>query len=325
MKITAISKKKSRFVKNYCPIPINMLNILFSNIDILIDLVLAFITMSLGLNLTKLDFKHLFVNPKSLTVGLFAQMVLLPVAAYILMLFTDFSSEMKVGFIIISVCPGGVTSNLVSYLLKGNVALSISLTVMNGILCMFTIPIFVNIALNHYFHHSAIIELPVFNTISHIALVTILPAAIGVFIRNKFSFIANRLQPILKYLLPALLLVIFMIKIFVPVEKGGINLSSEEVSMLVTWVLLQNFSGILLGYLTGYIFNLGFQNKITIIIEVGLHNTALALLIAGNLLKNVEMQKPIMVYAIFTFFSTLLFAWLIKMVALKFIEKNKTV
>lgn len=299
-----------------------MLNILFSNIDLLIDLVLAFITMSLGLNLTREDFKQLFVAPKSLTVGLFAQMVLLPLAAFILMKFTDFSPGIKVGFIIISVCPGGVTSNLVSFLLKGNVALSISLTVMNGLLCMFTIPVFVNMALNYYFHHSSVIELPVLGTIQHIALVTVLPATIGVFIRNKFSVIANTLQPILKYLLPTLLLLIFIIKIFVPVEKGGIALTQDELLALSVWVLLQNFSGILLGYITGHIFNLNFQNKITIIIEVGLHNTALALLIAGNILRNNEMQKPVMVYAIFTFFSTLLFAWLIKTIALKFIEKK---
>ena len=90
-------------------------------------------------------------------------------------------------------------------------------------------------------------------------------------------------------------------------------------------MLLQNLSGIILGYLTGYFFRLNFQNKITIIIEVGLHNTALALLIAGNLLRNAEMQKPIMVYAMFTFFSTLLFAWLIKTIALKFIEKKPSI
>ena len=195
-----------------------MLDILFSNIDLLIDLVLAFITMSLGLNLTKDDFKQLFIMPKSLTVGLFAQMVLLPLAAFILMKFTDFSPAIKVGFIIISVCPGGVTSNLVSYLLKGNVALSISLTVMNGILCMFTIPIFVNMGIGYYFHHTEAIELPVWHTIQHIALVTVFPATIGVLIRNKFSDLANKLQPILKYLLPALLLIIFMVKIFVPYQ-----------------------------------------------------------------------------------------------------------
>ncbi len=88
-------------------------------------------------------------------------------------------------------------------------------------------------------------------------------------------------------------------------------------------MLAQNFSGILLGYLTGLIFSLSFNNKITIIIEVGLHNTALALLVAGNLLHNSEMQKPVMVYAMFTFISTLIFGWLIKTIALKFIEKKQ--
>jgi BASS family bile acid:Na+ symporter len=70
------------------------------------------------------------------------------------------------------------------------------------------------------------------------------------------------------------------------------------------------------------LFKIDFKNKITIIVEVGLQNTALALLIAGNILKNTEMQKPAMVYAIFTFFSTLLFGWLIKTIASKFIEKK---
>lgn len=300
-----------------------MLDFLFSNIDFLIDLVLAFITMSLGLNLSKHDFKQLFVNPKALTVGLFAQMVLLPIAAFVLMMFTDFSPATKVGFIIIAVCPGGVTSNLVSYLLKGNVALSISLTVMNGLLCMFTIPILVNIALGYYFNQSADITLPVWDTIRHIFLVTVLPACIGVFIRNKSPNIANTLQPILKYLLPTLLLIIFVMKVFVPVEQGGIALTQAEIFHQGKWVLAQNFSGILLGYLTGLVFNLSFNNKITIIIEVGLHNTALALLVAGNLLQNSEMQKPVMVYAMFTFISTLFFGWLIKTLALKFIEKKK--
>lgn len=300
-----------------------MLDFLFSHIDFLIDLVLAFITMSLGLSLTKKDFSQLFIYPKSLSVGLFAQMVLLPLAAYILMLFTDFSPAIKVGFIIISVCPGGVTSNLVSYLLKGNVALSISLTVMNGLLCMFTIPLLVNMGLEHYFNRTADIVLPVSSTILHIFLVTVLPAATGVLIRNKLPWIADKMQPVLKYLLPALLLIIFVLKVFVPQEKGGIPLTADEIYNIGKWVLAQNFSGILLGYLTGLIFNLEFNNKITIIIEVGLHNTALALLIAGNLLRNAEMQKPVMVYAMFTFISTLFFGWLIKTLALRFIEKKK--
>jgi BASS family bile acid:Na+ symporter len=299
-----------------------MLNLVFENIDFLIDLVLAFITMSLGLNLRRKDFQKLFYNPKSLTIGLLAQMLFLPLIAFLMMSFSDFTPETKVGFIIISLCPGGVTSNLVSFLLKGNIALSISLTVINGLLCMFTIPLLTNWSLSYFIGNEADISLPVLSTIKHIALVTVLPATIGVFIRGRLPELAVRIIPILKYLLPALLLVIFTVKIFAPADKGGILLSRQEIIDQGYWVLLLNFSSMILGYILGMLFKIDFKNKITIIVEVGLQNTALALLIAGNILKNTEMQKPAMVYAIFTFISTFVFGWLIKTIALKFIEKK---
>ncbi len=299
-----------------------MLNLVFENIDFLIDLVLAFITMSLGLNLRRKDFQKLFYNPKSLTIGLLAQMLFLPLIAFVMMSFSDFSPETKVGFIIISLCPGGVTSNLVSFLLKGNIALSISLTVINGLLCMFTIPLLTNWSLTYFIGNEADISLPVLSTIQHIALVTVLPATIGVFIRGRLPELAVRIIPILKYLLPTLLLVIFTVKIFAPADKGGILLSRQEIIDQGYWVLLLNFSSMILGYVLGMLFKIDFKNKITIIVEVGLQNTALALLIAGNILKNTEMQKPAMVYAIFTFISTFIFGWLIKSIALKFIEKK---
>jgi BASS family bile acid:Na+ symporter len=299
-----------------------MLNLVFENIDFLIDLVLAFITMSLGLNLRRKDFQKLFYNPKSLTIGLLAQILFLPVIAYVLMGFSDFTPEIKVGFIIIALCPGGVTSNLVSFLLKGNIALSISLTVINGLICMFTIPLLTNWSLSFFIGNEADISLPVLSTIQHIALVTVLPATIGVFIRGRLPELAIRIIPVLKYLLPTLLLIIFTVKIFAPADKGGILLTKQEIIEQGYWVLMLNFFSMVLGYILGLLFKINFKNKITIIVEVGLQNTALALLIAGNILKNTEMQKPAMVYAIFTFISTFVFGWLIKTIASKFIEKK---
>jgi bile acid:Na+ symporter, BASS family len=293
-------------------------DLIFNNIDLLIDLVLAFITMSLGLNLTRSDFNKLFINPKSLTIGLASQMLLLPLFAFVLISFADFSPATKVGFVIISLCPGGVTSNLVSFLLKGNVALSISLTVINGLLCMITIPILTNLALYYFFNKSTDINLPIFSTISHIALVTLLPAMLGLFIRGRMPDLAKKIIPFLKYILPLLLLTVFLVKIFAPEEKGGIMLTRVEFINQGYWVLILNFLSMLLGYFVSSVFKIEFRNKITVIIEVGLQNTALALLISGNILKNIEMQKPAMVYAVLTFLSTLFFAWIIKFAALKF-------
>lgn len=298
-----------------------MLDLLFQNIDLLIDVVLAFITMSLGLSLSKKDFTNIISFPGSLGIGLVAQMILHPISAILLMMFTDFSPEVKVGFIIITLCPGGVTSNLVSFLLKGNVALSISLTVVNGLLCMFTLPILVNVSLDYFINQSSNIELPLVKTITHIAMVTIVPALIGVLINSKFSDLAHKIRPVLKYLLPILLLLIFGVKFLAPHDKGGIHLSSHELWTLGIWVLLLNLAGMILGYLLGSIYTISLQNKVTIMVEVGLQNTALALLVSGNILKNADMQKPAMVYAMLTFFSTFVFAWIIKTASIKLARK----
>lgn len=295
-----------------------MPDLLFQNIDFLIDAVLAFITMSLGLSLSRKDFSNIISFPGSLTIGLVAQMVLLPLLAFALMLFADLSPEVKVGFIIISLCPGGVTSNLVSFMLNGNVALSISLTVVNGIICMFSLPFLVNIGLDFFVNKTMSIELPVLKTIQHIAVVTILPASFGILIRSQLPKIADKIKPVLGYVLPALLLLIFAVKFFAPAEKGGIKLTSAELWQQAYWVLLLNVFSMLVGFITGQLFKIDLRDRITIMVEVGLQNTALALLIAGTILKNADMQKPAMVYAVFTFFSTLAFAWLIKKIALKF-------
>ena len=117
------------------------------NINYLLNIVLALIMFGLGLGLTRNDFKQLFDQPKSLGIGLFSQMVLLPVFAAWLVSNSNLSPEQQVGIMILSVCPGGITSNLVSYFVRGNVALAVSLTVCNAFLSLFTIPFLVNVFL----------------------------------------------------------------------------------------------------------------------------------------------------------------------------------
>ena len=102
--------------------------------------------------------------------------------------------------------------------------------------------------------------------------------------------------------------------------KSGGFFASKGYKNLMKMVYGYGASVVILGAL----FKINIQNKVTIMVEVGLQNTALALLIAGNILKNADMQKPAMVYAMITFFSTLIFAWLIKTTSLKFFDKSKS-
>jgi BASS family bile acid:Na+ symporter len=157
----------------------------------------------------------------------------------------------------------------------------------------------------------------------HIGLITVIPAAVGMYIRSKLPKIADRLRPILKYLLPSLLFLIFIVKIFASEEQGGIELKQHEIWDLGIQALLLNFGGMFLGYLLGFGIKINFTDRITIMVEVGLQNTALALYISSNILHNTNMQKPAIVYAMITFASTMLFAWAVKTIILKFILKNK--
>ncbi|MCZ2129761.1 MAG: hypothetical protein LC109_05775 [Bacteroidia bacterium] len=283
------------------------------NIDTLVNVTLALITFSLGLTLTKQNFANLLVNPKSLTIGLFSQIILLPMAAVLIMYFTDISPVLKVGFFIIAICPSGISSNLLSFLMNGNTALSISMTVFNAIITLITVPVFTNLALDFFLHeHAVAFKLQFWDTFLIIFFVTVLPTIIGVMVRAKFKTIAKRAKPILRYILPILLLFIFSVKILADKESGGTKISSEEFLLMLLPGLLINFVGMLFGFIVGALVNVNFRNRLTILIEVGLQNTAMALLIAGTLINNTDMEKPALVYASFSFFSTFVFAWLFK-------------
>jgi BASS family bile acid:Na+ symporter len=263
----------------------------------------------LGLSLTKEDFKHLFDQPRALSIGLASQMLLLPFLAWIVAKQSGLGAEMQVGIMILSVCPGGITSNLVSYYVKGNVALAISLTVCNALLSLFTIPFLVNLFLQHFMHSGKMIELPFWKTMFDIFIVTVMPAMLGMLTRHQFGKHAVKTEKYLNIILPLLLLMVFAFKFTAGSEKGGTAMSGNDLRDLSAWMIALNITSMIAGYLVGILGRLSFKNRITIAVEVGLHNTALALLIAGDKLGISAMEKPALVYALYSFVITFLVAW----------------
>ena len=103
--------------------------------------------IGIGLSITTHDLRNIVTEPRNLLVGLASQLILLPAIAFLIASLSNIRPEFKVGLIIVSACPGGVTSNLVNYIIRGNVALCVSITVVNGILTLVTIPLIVRLAL----------------------------------------------------------------------------------------------------------------------------------------------------------------------------------
>jgi len=279
------------------------------DINILLNIVLGMIMFGLGLSLTREDFRHLFDQPRALSIGLASQILLLPFLAWIVALQSGLGAEMQVGIMILSVCPGGITSNLVSYYVKGNVALAISLTVCNALLFLITVPALVNLFLQHFMNNGRMIELPFWKTMFDIFVVTIMPAMFGMLARHSYTSHALKIEKNLNIILTILLIVVFAFKFLAGNEKGGTAMTIADLQKLSVWMIALNIGSMLIGYLAGLLGRVSFRNRITIAVEVGLHNTALALLIAGDKLKIPAMEKPALVYALYSFAITFLVAW----------------
>jgi BASS family bile acid:Na+ symporter len=281
--------------------------------DILLPVTLAIITLGMGLSINLSDFKKIFLYPKAVIIGLCCQMLLLPTIAFIIASLVDIDPVYKVGLIIISACPGGATSNLVTFILSGNVALSISMTVINSIITLITIPAIVSLGLEVFLSTEAQINLPVGNTILKVFLVTVLPAATGVTIRHFFTETADRLERPMKYILPLLLLGIYFGVVFI--DEGEESTNIIDHLSLFPQSLLLNITAMLAGWLIARLFRLSRRNKFTISIEVGLQNSALAIFVAATLLQNQSMAIVPVIYGSFTFFSTALFGYLVKKIS----------
>jgi len=282
---------------------------------------LAIITLGMGLSLTEKDFRNIFLQPKAVIIGLCCQMVLLPLIAWLIARSIQIDPIFKVGLMIIAACPGGATSNLITYLLRGNVALSISMTALNSLLTLITIPLVVHFSLV-VFHEDAAFQLNVGKTILKVFLITLVPAFAGTRIRKNYPDFSIQLERPLRVVLPLLLLVVYAGVIFI--DQGTGAATRSDFIKIFPHTLLLNILAMVSGFLVARVLRLRVINQFTISIEVGLQNSALAIFVAASLLKSNDMALVPVVYGSFSFFSTLLFGWSVKRLGWvpKLIEKD---
>jgi BASS family bile acid:Na+ symporter len=268
----------------------------------------------IGLTLRPLDFKNILVFPRAFFTALFSQMVALPLIAFAIASFAPIAAEFKIGLVILAASPGGATAGFITYFLKGDVALSVSLTSVNSFLTLFSIPVVVNIALQTYLGQTTDIQLPVMDTIIHIFFITIIPALLGITFRHYREATALYIERGLKFILILMLLAVFIVKFFLGKNSGGVDFIPTDFMDIIPYALLLNFCCLLFGYMFLRVFGLKHQSRITASIESGVHNTSLAILIAGTIIGKQEMVKPILLYAMFSFWTSLAFGFVANLV-----------
>ncbi len=264
--------------------------------EVFLPIALAVIMLGMGMGLTADDFRRVVVFPKAFAVGLFAQMVLLPLTGFALALVYPMEPALKVGVMILALCPAGATANLITYLARGDVALGITLTAFNSLIVIITTPIFVNLSLQYFMGTSAEFQLPVVRTILQIGVIILIPVSIGMTIRRfrpQFAFALER--PV------RLLSIIFLaIAVLGAVLADRENLPSHFRQVGIAMLLL-NVLTLAVAYNFARLFRLPLRQAIAISIEGGIQNGTLAILIASTLLKQPAMSIPAAVYSLIMF------------------------
>jgi BASS family bile acid:Na+ symporter len=272
---------------------------------IFLPLSLAIIMLGMGMTLIPLDFTRILKNPKATLIGLTNQLIFLPIIGFSLAIVFNLSPIMAVGLMILTTCPGGPTSNLITQVCRGNIALSVTLTAIASILSVLTIPFILSYALEYFGTGTHVtIKLPIFDTILQIMVITIIPISMGMLIRRFRTKFAIRMEKPMR-----IASTVIFILVFLAVIAANFNIIGKAMKEVGLVTLLLNIITMGLGYLTARLFKLNFKSAISITVESGIQNGTLALVIATSILNNVEMGIPTAAYAIWMFMTGGILMW----------------
>ena len=276
-------------------------------IDIFLPLSLIFIMFTLGLGLTSSDFINLIKKPKSFFVGITNQMVMLPMIAFIIISLAGITKEIAVGMMILASCPGGVTSNMITKLAKGDTALSISYTAVISILTIFTLPLVTGLSMNHFMGAEA----PPLNLLSlglTMFFITAVPVGIGMVVRSKNKPFADMFE-VTATKISTLLFVIIILGAL----ASEWDTFTNNFLQLGPAIVLLIIAMLTIAYTSSTWFKMSKNQSITVAIESGIQNGTVGITV-GNLIINPEsglsiLSIPSGVYSILMYFICLPFVF----------------
>ncbi len=272
---------------------------------VFLPLSLAIIMLGMGMTLIPADFSRIVKNPKAILIGLTNQLILLPIIGFSLAIAFDLSPVMAVGLMILATCPGSPTSNLITQLCKGNIALSVTLTAIASIVTVLTIPFILSYTLDYFGSGTDVtIKLPIIDTIVQIMGITVIPISVGMLIRRFKTKVARRMEKPMR-----MASTVIFVLVFIAVLAANFNIINEAMKEVGLVTLLLNIITLGLGYLTARLFKLNVKSAISITVESGIQNGALAFVIATSILNNIEMGIPTAAYVIWMYITGGILMW----------------
>lgn len=274
-------------------------------LTLFLPIALGIIMLGLGLSLTLADFARVVKFPKPVLIGLGCQLLLLPLVCFFLAKAFGLAPALAVGLMLLAASPGGTTANLYSHLAHGDVALNITLTAVNSVIAVLTMPLIVNLSLAYFMEGDQALPLQ-FTKVVQVFVIVLGPVAIGLWIRRRFPGFAMQMEKPVKIISALFLLVIILLAVvkdwqtfveYAPLV-GGAALAFNLISLAV-------------GYWVPRLFKLNLRQAVAIGMEIGIHNgtLAIALALSPMLLNNPTMSIPAAIYSIIMFFTAAAFGW----------------
>ena len=244
-------------------------------IDVILPLSLAFIMFSLGLGLTVKDFSLVFTEPKAFAIGITNQMIVLPIIGFGIATFFGLSGEMAVGLMILACCPGGVTSNILTKLAKGDTALSISYTAVVSVVTVISLPLIVGFSMDHFMGEAAP-EIDILGLGITMFLLTALPVMLGMSLRRYAVELTEKIEPGASKLAAGLFVIIVIAAIVSEFDTLMDNLGTLGPAVIVLNVMMLG-----IGWQSATMLSLNDQRATTVAIESGIQNASVGITVGG--------------------------------------------
>lgn len=257
---------------------------------------LAVVMFGLGLSLTVADFARIAREPRAVAVALATQLVLLPVVCFGLVVLLGLNPVLAVGMMLLAASPGGTTANLFSHLFRGDVALNITLTAVNSVLAVATLPLVVNFALSHFEPAAEGAVGLEFGKVAQVFAIVLVPVVLGMLVRRWSPAFADRADKPVR---------IFSAVVLVAVIAGTIVAERENIGGYLADIglvaVLFCACSLTAGYLVPRLAKVGRRQAIASAFEVGIHNSTLAITVAVTVLGSEQLAVPAAVYGVVMF------------------------
>ncbi len=268
---------------------------------VLLPIALAVIMVSLGMSLTTEDFRRVVVYPKGISIGILNLAILSPLLAFGMAELFDLDPALAVGMVLLGASPGGTMANLLTHLARGDTALSISITGISSVASVITVPLFLSAAIDHFGATGFGDDVEMLGVVARVLAITVIPLSLGMWLQARRPERVDEIRPTFQKIAFGVFLAIVVGVIIAENERVV-----ENIDAVAPAVIALNLAAMALSFAIARLARLDDRQSTAIAIELGVHNTALAIAVGATI--DTELTIPAAVYASFMFISAGLFA-----------------